>query len=269
MHIDLFDQYRHAHSPVHALDPRAKLVAALLFILAAALTPDGAWLAFAALGALWLAVTLVSDVSLALLLRRGLVALPFALAAVTVLFTLPGRPLLAIPLPLGDGHLVISDNGAIRFLTIMLKSWLSVLMALLLTATTTFPDTLRSLRGIGVPRVIVGVLAFMYRYIFVLGDEVLRLLRAREARMAAGPPGLARRSGGSIIWRARVVGAMVGSLFVRSLDRSDRVYNAMISRGYSGELLWLDKPTLRAADVAWTGVFVLVLVLIELWARLL
>lgn len=267
MHLHVLDQYRHADSPVHRLDPRVKLVAVLAFILACALTPDGAWPAFVALALLWLAVTLVADVSPGLLLRRGLIALPFMLAAVTVLFSISGNPLLVIPLPFTDHTLAITDNGVVRFFTIMFKSWLSVLMALLLSATTIFPDIMRGLRGIGVPNVLVGVIGFMYRYIFVLGDEVLRLMRGREARMARGPAG--QKHGGTVFWRARIVGGMVGSLFVRSLDRSDRVYNAMASRGYTGEIIWPDKPALHGADFAWAGAFLVVLVVIELWARLL
>jgi len=268
MHIHVVDQYHHGHSPIHRLDPRVKLAATLLFILAAALTPDGAWLAFAALAALWLAMTLLSAVPPTLLLRRGLVALPFALAAITVLFTLPGQPLLAIPLPFGGDkwQLTISDAGLIRFSTIMLKSWTSVLMALLLSATTIFPDILRAMRGIGIPKMLVGVIAFMYRYIFVLADEALRLMRAREARMATGPAG--QPSGGSVVWRARVVGGMAGNLFVRSFARSERVYQAMISRGYRGELLWLGRPRLRLLDALLGAGFVLLLLLIQLAARI-
>ncbi len=264
MHFDVLDQYRAAESPVHRLDARVKLFCALAFILAAALTPDGAWLAFAALAALWLATVLLSDVPATLLLRRGLVALPFALAAVTVLFTLPGQPLLVIPM--GQRRLTISDAGLIRFLTIMLKSWLSVLMALLLSATTTFPDILRAMHGLRVPNVLVGVIAFMYRYIFVLADEALRLMRAREARMAAGPAG--QRSGGSVIWRAKVVGGMAGNLFVRSFARSERVYQAMVSRGYAGELRWLDKPQLQPWHLRWAALFLTVLLLVQLLVRL-
>jgi cobalt/nickel transport system permease protein len=247
MHIHVLDQYHKAESPVHQLDPRVKLIAALLYILACALTPDGAWWAFVALAVLWLAVVLQSDVPPFRLLRRGLVALPFALAAITVLFSLPGDPLLAVSLPFGAGRyqLVISDTGLVRFVTIMLKSWLSVLMMLLLTATTTFPDILRAMRAIGIPRVLVAVIAFMYRYIFVLGDEALRMIRARDARMAVGPAG--QRSGGTVAWRAKVVGGLAGSLFVRSLARSDRVYQAMASRGYAGEMRWLGKPQLQPA----------------------
>jgi cobalt/nickel transport system permease protein len=264
MHFDVLDQYRAAESPVHQLDARVKLLCTLAFILACALTPDGAWLAFGALAVLWLATALLSDVPLALLLRRGLVALPFALAAVTVLFTLPGEPLLVIPL--GRWELTISDAGLVRFLTIMLKSWLSVLMALLLSATTTFPDILRAMRDLHVPNVLVGVIAFMYRYIFVLADEALRLLRAREARMAIGPAG--RHSGGSIAWRAKIVGGMAGNLFVRSFTRSERVYQAMASRGYAGELRWLSRPRLERWHIAWGALFLTVLLLIEILARL-
>ncbi|MEA3335702.1 MAG: cobalt ECF transporter T component CbiQ [Chloroflexota bacterium] len=268
MHIHILDQHIETNSIVHRLDPRVKLVSALVFILACALTPDGAWLAFAALGVLLLVLIIISDLSIMTLMKRSIVALPFALAAVTVMFTIPGETLATIPLPFSAGkyQLSISDAGLVRFVTIMLKSWLSVLMALLLSATTTFPDILRAMRGIGVPRVLVSVIAFMYRYIFVLGDEALRLMRAREARTATGSDG--RRSGGNIIWRAKVVGGMAGSLFVRSLSRSERVYQAMVSRGYTGEMLWLEKPRLQGWHLAVGGLFIAILAAIEALAWL-
>ncbi|MEI2693098.1 MAG: cobalt ECF transporter T component CbiQ [Anaerolineae bacterium] len=266
MHINVLDQFHGGDSPIHRLDPRVKLVGALGFILAAALTPDGAWLAFAALAVLWLALVLMSDVPPGLLLRRGLVALPFAAAAVTVLFTLPGQALLTVQIPLTGWQLTISDAGLVRFVTILLKSGVSVLMAVLLAATTAFPELLRAMRGIGIPAVLVGVIAFMYRYIFVLVDEAQTMLRARDARSAAGPAG--QKAGGTLLWRAKIVGGMVGSLFVRSLARSERVYQAMASRGYAGELRWLDKPRMRPIDLFWLVVMFLVLLMIQLWARL-
>ena len=266
MHINALDQYHDAASPVHRLDPRVKLLGAIAFILACALIPDGAWLAFLALFVLWFAVVLLSDVPHLLLLKRGLVALPFALAAVTVLFTLPGQALLTLHIPVVNWQLTITDNGAIRFGTILFKSWLSVLMAMLLVATTTFPDMMRAMRGIGIPTVLVGVISFMYRYVFVLADEVQRLMRAREARSAIGPSG--HKSGGNVVWRAKIVGSMIGSLFVRSLARSERVFQAMASRGYKGELLWLDKPRLRTSDILVGSLFGVILILIVLLAGL-
>jgi cobalt/nickel transport system permease protein len=115
----------------------------------------------------------------------------------------------------------------------------------LLTATTRFPDVLHALRHLRVPVVLVGIIAFMYRYLFVLAEEAQRLMRARAARSARLP---GARAGGSLGWRAAVVGHMAGQLFVRSLDRSDRVYQAMQARGYRGELLTLAPHVMQRRD---------------------
>jgi len=101
----------------------------------------------------------------------------------------------------------------------------------------------------------------MWRYLFVLVDEAMRLNRARASRSgeAAGAGG---KSGGTFAWRARVTGGMVGNLFVRSFDRSDRIYVSMLSRGYDGEVRSLPQP----AAPRWTwlvlagGLLVLVLI---------
>ncbi len=75
----------------------------------------------------------------------------------------------------------------------------------------------------------------MWRYLFVLADEALRLLRARQARSGqTDRPGL--KPGGSLSWRGRVAGGMAGSLFLRAFERSDRIYMAMVARGYDGEV---------------------------------
>ena len=80
------------------------------------------------------------------------------------------------------------------------------------------------------PSIIITIVSMTYRYLFVLTDEAQRMLRARQSRSASA----GGRSGGSVAWRARVTGNMAGSLFVRSLDRSERIYQAMLARGYDG-----------------------------------
>ena len=79
---------------------------------------------------------------------------------------------------------------------------------------------------------LVSIVAFMYRYVFVLVDEAQRLLRARAARSA----GVGAGTGGTIAWRARVSGGMAGSLFLRTYERSERIYLAMLARGFDGEV---------------------------------
>jgi cobalt/nickel transport system permease protein len=136
-------------------------------------------------------------------------------------------------------------------------------MAILLTATTPFPDILHALRHLRVPGILVSIIAFMYRYLFVLVDEVARLLRARTARSARLP---GQKSGGTVSWRAAVAGHMAGQLFVRSLERSDRVYQAMVARGYRGTLLTMHPHRMRPLDWAILLGFTVLLVVPHLLA---
>lgn len=255
MHIHTFDSYIHRPSFVHRLDPRIKVILTLAFILNAVLLPDGAWLGFALCWVLLLFTVRAAQFDLRFLLLRSLVALPFALAAVSIVFTLPGEPLAA--LRIGSWTLTASDAGLLRFVSILLRSWLAVQAAVLLTAATEFPDLVHALRHLHVPAILTAILAFMYRYLFVLADESIRLLRAREARSARAA---SRKSGGPLLWRARVAGGMVGQLFLRSYERSDRVYNAMLARGYQGQLLTMNPHHVARPD--WlpmlAGLFLLV-----------
>ena len=260
LHADLADHYQRGSSHVHRLDPRIKVIAAVLFILAATLLPPGAWLPY---GLLFLATLLVagqSGLGVTYALRRSLVALPFALAAITLPFTVPGQPLAQF------AGWTISLEGTVRFISLVVKSWVSVQIAVLLAVTTAFPDLLWALRALRVPRPLVSIVSFMYRYMFVLADEALRLQRARAARSAAGPD--PRRTGGTWLWRGRVAGGLVGNLALRSLERSERIYNAMLARGFQGELRTLTPPVLRDTDryalAGWVTFLAMVLLITRL-----
>ena len=189
--------------------------------------------------------------------RAALVALPFALAALPLVFTVQEQVMAT--LHLGPLTLTISAEGLRRFLTIMIGSWLSVQVALLLAFTTPFHDLIDALRELHVPRVMVAIISFMYRYLAVLTDEGSRMTRARDARSALGPRG----GGGSIRWRATVTGRMVGSLFLRAYERSERIYAAMLARGFEGEFRHLGARALSRSEIAW---LVVTLALLAAWA---
>ncbi len=243
MHINTFDHYQSLESPIHRLDPRVKVVVTAVFILSSVLLPDGAWLAFACSFAFLMVLSWQAKLGFRFVLTRSLTAFPFVLAAVTAVFSVPGEPVLAIKI--GPWMLIATDAGIIRFVSIILRSWLSVQMAIILTATTSFPDLIHALRHLRMPGVLVSTIAFMYRYLFVLSDEAVRLLRARDARSArlTGKSG-----GGSLLWRAQVAGNMAGQLFLRSYERSERIYNAMLARGYRGTLLTLNPHEMGSRD---------------------
>jgi cobalt/nickel transport system permease protein len=81
----------------------------------------------------------------------------------------------------------------------------------------------------------------------VLADEGGRMTRARDARSAGRPEG---GGGGSIRWRAAVTGRMVGSLFLRAYERSERIYAAMQARGFEGEFRHLRARALQRSEIA-------------------
>jgi cobalt/nickel transport system permease protein len=214
---------------------------------------------YAALVVGWLAIvglSVVARLDPLRTTRQAFFALPFVLAALPLIFTRPGEVLAT--LPLGPLVLTISDQGVREFTTIAFKSWVSVQAALLLTFTTPFHDLVDGLRQLRLPRIMVAIIGFTYRYLGVLTGEATRMNRARQARSAVAPG----RGGPSLRWRATITGRMVGSLFLRSYERSERIYAAMQSRGFDGELRYLPgTPLARAALIA----FVLLLMLLVLF----
>ncbi|HAV78375.1 MAG TPA: cobalt ECF transporter T component CbiQ [Anaerolineae bacterium] len=263
MHFDAFDRYHESKSFIHRLDPRVKVSMTLAFILSNALLPDGAWSAFACSWIFLLFVNLFSELGFVYSLKRSFIALPFALIAITVLFSVPGEPLSTFQFLMWN--LTITDAGLLRFISIVIRSWLSVQMAILLVATTRFPDIVHALEHLRVPSILTTIIAFLYRYLFVLADEVFRLLRARESRSASAA---GSRSGGSVVWRARVAGNMAGQLFIRSYERSDRVYNAMLSRGYAGHLQTMSPHELHRVDYVTTALALILILILQMIGRL-
>ena len=240
-----------------------KLVTALGFIFATTSAPPGKWPAFAIMVALvWLAAAL-SGVGLVRVFLRSLVALPFILIALPTVFTKSGDPLFV--LPLGLFTLTGTAEGAEFFASVLIKSWASVTAAVVLTATTPAISLLAALRALKIPQILVVVVMLMYRYLFVLVDETQRMLRSRAARSA----GTGRGSGGSVVWRARSAGGMAGSLFIRTMDRSERIYMAMLARGYDGTIRLREVPPVTGQAVVATALALALFASVAVSARLL
>jgi cobalt/nickel transport system permease protein len=108
-------------------------------------------------------------------------------------------------------------------------------VAILLAATTQMMDLLSAMRVYSVPRIIVMVFRLMWRYLSIMVNKAQRMMRARTARSVI-INGHRKLRMQQIVWQAQVTGSMAGSLFVRSLEQSERVYQAMLSRGFDGEI---------------------------------
>ena len=254
------ERYVAGRSAIHTADARAKLPAALAYVFAVTLTPVGHWPALALLALPPAAALVLSRLSLLLVLRRSALALPFLLAAVPLVFTKEGEVLFNVPL----FGWTASQEGLEAVLSILAKSWLSMLAAVILTATTPAVELLRAMRSLGLPRLLVATVSFMYRYLFVIGEEALSLMRARDSRNARLP---GQKGGGTLGWRAKVLGNMVGSLFLRTYERSERVYAAMQARGYDGEPRFLWRRAWRTTEVVLVVGLVAYLAGVELYAR--
>jgi cobalt/nickel transport system permease protein len=238
----LGERYHHGSGLLYRADPRVKILIAVAFAFAITAVHEGDWAALAGFGALAALAVLVSRLPILLVFRRALIALPFVAAAIPLIFTREGDTVATIPLV----GWTASSEGLTAVATIVLKSWLSVLLAVVLTSTTQPIDLIRGLERLRVPRVLASTIFFMYRYLHVNGAEGQRMMRARDSRSAAAAHGA--KSGGSVFWRAKVLGNMVGSLFLRSFERSERIYAAMQARGYDGTIRFADERTMIRTD---------------------
>lgn len=205
-------------TPLQRVDARVKLLLLLAYTLAVVTTPITALYAFGLYTALLMIGVVAGRVPARLLAWRLMVILPFLLIAA-----------LCIPLyPThgygGHGGYGGHTNGGYWFANLALKSLLGAGATLLLTASTPFPRLIAGLEQLGAPSVIVMIFSFTYRYFFVLAEELTRMVRARDSRGYRG----------HWLGDTRVLGQMIGTLFLRSYERGERVYLAMLSRGFQG-----------------------------------
>lgn len=207
------------------LDPRAKIISALLLVLTISLLPPGSWRAYALLYALVLVLALSARLSLPWLWRRSLLALPFLFTALFLPFVVPGETLFILP---GLGW-PISRPGAVQAGSLILRTWIAVQVFILLMGMTSIRHFLWGLEALKLPPILVEIIAFAYRYLQVLGSEAQRMATARRARLTRSTG-----AGAPFNFHLRSLGGFFGSLLLRGLERSERVYSAMLARGYDG-----------------------------------
>ncbi len=240
-------------APLGRLDARTLLLCTLLYIVSVNLIPEGSWGQFAVFLALLVLSIAISRVGFVAVARRTLLAGPFLAALLAVPFVTPGPEIWSVPF-LGWP---VTEPGLLRFETLVARFLLSVPAAVLLILATSPPSLFSAMQRLGMPSLLVAVVSLTYRYLSVIPEEGRSMMRARKARSAplAGKP--------SSLWQARVAGNMVGSLFLRSLDRSERIFAAMLSRGYDGTVRSLNEGRLRNLDwllLAWWGLIAIVVV---------
>lgn len=218
-------------TPVHRLPAHGKLPALLAYVACVVATPAGAWSVLAVQAAALLAVVALARLPVVPVLRRLGVEVPFLVFAAAMPFVATGPRIDVLGLSLSQAGLL---GGA----TLAAKATLGVLAAIVLSATTSAAALLAALERLRLPSAFVAIAAFMLRYAGIVGDDVRRAGVARASRGASGRLGHLRATAGG-----------VGTLFVRSYERGERVQRAMLARGYTGRMPDLGPVTSVAESV--------------------
>jgi len=230
------DRLSYLDTAVHRLDPRAKVVATMLFVVAVVSFPRYEILPLFPFFLFPVLMAALGDIPAGFIARKVAAVSPFAV------FVAMFNPLFD-PAKVTIASGVSISAGWISFASILVKFSLTISAALLLIATTSFPGICRGLRRLGAPALFVSQLLFLYRYLFTLMEEAMRVVRARDLR-SFGKHGTG----------VRVFVRIAGSLFLRTVERAERIYGAMLARGFRGEV-----PSIRREDLRFTdALFVLV-----------
>ncbi|MCK9227979.1 MAG: cobalt ECF transporter T component CbiQ [Syntrophorhabdaceae bacterium] len=232
--IGFLDQLSYKDTFVHKLDPRAKIITTSLFF-------------FTVISFSKYEVASLLPFFLYPVLLMTIGEIPFMLIFRKVILVSPFAVFIGIFNPLLDSGQVFIFQGLaisvgwLSFFSILIRFTLTVSTTLLLIATTSFPGVCHGLRQLGLPSLFVSQLSFLYRYIFVLMEETMRIVRARNMR-----------SYGERGKDMRILVRIAGMLFIRTVERAERIYSAMLSRGFQGDMPSLKPYRIKMADVVFT-----------------
>lgn len=218
-HLEI-DGYSHLNSSIHRWDPRVKIASMLVLIFSIVLLKS---LPVALLG-------LAVSIGILLISR-----LPFAYVSQGIkwpaLFLLP-FPLI-LPLTVDGGraltlyNISFSIEGFEQGMLMMTRGLAAVVLIYPLFGSSPFNTTIHAMRGLGLPEAVTQIFLFAYRYLFLLREQFQTMSRSLASK------GFSKKTD---LHTARIMGAALGMLFIRSYERSDRIYKAMVSKGYTGNL---------------------------------
>jgi cobalt/nickel transport system permease protein len=227
-----------------------KILSAVLLVFAVVSTPREAFWAFGVYAVVLTSLTVVAQIPPRFLFSRLLAATPFVLLA--LLFPVVGSGQRVEVLGLS-----LSQAGLWDMWNLLAKSLLGLLTAIILGATTEVADLLRGLSALRVPGLVTSILGFMVRYIDVVVSDLNRMRLALAAR--------GHEASGITQWGP--YGRAMGTMFIRTYERGERVYLAMESRGYTGEMP--PSSLIKATPMEWAvaAVFVTAFWAVAITAR--
>ncbi len=244
MEHSFIDKYSNLDSIIHRLDPRTKILSIFIYVVFVVLTSPNKFSEFFGYSVLIFILIFLSRLPFGYVLRRSFVIFPFVFLVV-----------IFVPFYKFDNPVEIYRYGRFFIVwNVLIKSWLSVIAITVLTSTTRFSVLLKGFEKLKLPKFLIMCVSFMYRYIFVLIDEVQRLQRARDSRYF----------GGKFFLQLKVYANIIGLLFIKTYNRAERVYQNMVSRGFDGNIRILNNLKLTSLDFSFCIVFSLIILVIKI-----
>jgi cobalt/nickel transport system permease protein len=240
--IGRLDELAAQDTRIHRIDPRAKVIATFAFIVCVVSFDPYRILPLVPFTLFPIALASEGRVPFGWLASRLVAAAPFAVLVGAF------NPLIDTRV-LGEVGPLVVTAGWVSYASIIIRFLLTTAAALVLVATTGFNTVCHALERLGVPSALATQLLFLYRYLFVLGEEGLAMSRARSLRSFDG-----RGMG------IRVYAQLSGSLLLRTYARAQRIYSAMLTRGFDGRVRTLRARAFTLGDAVflatWGATFI-------------
>lgn len=243
MHHAHIDKFAYQDSPIHRLDSRVKCLVVLVFTAVVVSLPRTS-VSILPCYAVWpFTILVLAGVPLRFVVRHIVLISPFVLV---LALTCPLYDKTSALVAFGPYSWQISV-GWLRCFVILGKFIVTMSALIGLVSTTRFNDLLAGLQSMGMPRLLVIQLGFLYRYIFVMIDRAHHILRARAGRKLRNLGFKTER---------RIAAAMLGSLLNRSIDTAKHINIAMQARGFEGHWRTLSRLRIQGRDYLFVLIFI-------------
>ncbi|MDO6354049.1 energy-coupling factor transporter transmembrane component T [Caloramator sp. CAR-1] len=234
--IRFLDECSVGNSVIHRLNPIVKIIVTLIFIVCVVSLESFEVRRLVPFFLYPVIIISLSDIPVTPLLKRTIIALPFILGV-------------------GIFNLLIERNfhGVLIFLSLSIKSILTILSSLLLIATTGMDNIAKGLLALKVPKIFVLQLIMTYKYIMIFTEEIITIANAYELRATDKDISI------------NYAGSILGRFFIRVYDRAKNIYDAMILRGFNGEFNIGGKISFTRKDIVFLMFWIIYFIIVKFY----
>lgn len=243
--IGYLDTLAYKNTFIHRLDPRVKLITIIVFVFMVVSFPKYELSKLIPFFIFPVFMASIGEIPIGFIIKKLLVVSPFAF------FVAIFNPFFDTAVMYNLYGIEIS-GGWVSCISIMIRFMLTISSALILVATTSFPRVCRALERLHIPKIFVVQIFFLYRYLFVLAEETMRMIRAINMRtFGRGKYGI------------KIFVSTIGLLLMKTVERSERIYHSMCSRGFSGEIRLIKRDKIGFTDIVFAVISITVFIILR------